>query len=86
MSSIPNEKKGMIYPAMSKLNARVPNRSMLVDVVARRARQIADEAEETGTHLDEKPVTLAIDEVALGKIDASGMDLTIEEDQNPEND
>ncbi len=86
MSSIPNEKKGMIYPAMSKLNARVPNRYMLVDVVARRARQIADEAEETGTHLDEKPVTLAIDEVALGKIDASGMDLTIEEDQNPEND
>lgn len=81
MSSIPNEKKGMIYPAMSKLNARIPNRYMLVDVVARRARQIADEADETGTHLDEKPVTLAIDEVALGKIDASGMDLTIEEDR-----
>ena len=28
---------------------------MLVDVVARRARQIADEAEETGEHLTEKP-------------------------------
>ena len=48
MSSIPNEKKGMIYPAMSKLNARIPNRYMLVDVVARRARQIAETAEETG--------------------------------------
>ena len=81
MSSIPNEKKGMIYPAMSKLNARIPNRYMLVDVVARRACQIADEAEEIGEHLDEKPVTLAIDEVALGKIDATGMDLTIEEDR-----
>ena len=81
MSSIPNEKKGMIYPAMSKLNARIPNRYMRVDVVARRARQIADEAEEIGEHLDEKPVTLAIDEVALGKIDATGMDLTIEEDR-----
>ena len=70
----------MLYPAMSKLTARIPNRYMLVDVVARRARQIADEAEEIGEHLDEKPVNLAIDEVALGKIDATGMDLTIEED------
>lgn len=81
MSSIATEKKGMIYPAMSKLNAKVPNRYMLVNVVARRARQIADEAEDTGVKLDEKPVTLAIDEVALGKIDAAGMDLTIEEDR-----
>jgi DNA-directed RNA polymerase subunit omega len=79
MSSILNEKKGMIYPAMNKLSARVPNRYMLVNVVARRARQIAEEAEDTGTHLAEKPVTLAIDEVALGQIDAAGMDLTIEE-------
>lgn len=71
----------MIYPAMSKLNAKVPNRYMLVNVVARRARQIANEAEDTGTKLEEKPVTLAIDEVALGKIDATGMDLTIEEDR-----
>ena len=80
MSSIPNEKKGMIYPAMSKLNARIPNRYMLVDVVARRARQIAETAEETGEHLNEKPVTLAINEVAEGKLDATQMDLTIEEE------
>ena len=80
MSSIPNEKKGMIYPAMSKLNARVPNRYMLVDVVARRARQIARQAEDLGEKLDVKPVTLAIHEVADGKIDASGMDLTISVD------
>ena len=52
---------------------------MLVNVVARRARQIADEAEENFVKLEEKSVTLAIDEIALGKIDASGMDLTIEE-------
>ena len=69
----------MLYPAMSKLTARIPNRYMLVDVVARRARQIADEAEQADTHLDEKSVTLAIHEVADGKIDASGMDLTIKE-------
>ncbi|MBQ8390207.1 MAG: DNA-directed RNA polymerase subunit omega [Oscillibacter sp.] len=67
----------MLYHAMSKLTARIPNRYMLVDVVARRARQIADEADRDEIHLDEKAVTLAIHEVADGKIDASGMDLTI---------
>lgn len=77
MSSIATEKKGMIYPAISKLSDRVPNRYMLVNVVARRARQIAEAAEDEGVRLEEKAVTLAIDEVALGKIDASGMDLTI---------
>ena len=67
----------MLYPAMSKLTSRIPNRYMLVDVVARRARQIADEADRDEIHLDEKAVTLAIHEVADGKIEASGMDLTI---------
>ena len=74
----------MLYPAMSKLNSHIPNRYMLVNVVARRARQIAEEAEEAGEHLDEKPVTLAIDEVAEGRINASQMDLTIEEENVPE--
>ena len=49
----------MLYPAMSKLNSHVPNRYMLVNVVARRARQIADDADEAGIQLDEKPVTQA---------------------------
>ena len=69
-----------LYPAMSKLNSHVPNRYMLVNVVARRARQIADDADEAGIQLDEKPVTLAIHEVADGKIDAGDMDLTISVD------
>ena len=70
----------MLYPAMNKLKSHIPNRYMLVNVVALRARQIADAAEEAGVQLDEKPVTLAILEVADGKIDASGMDLTISVD------
>ena len=70
----------MLYPAMNKLTSYVPNRYMLVNVVARRARQIADMADKTGEELLEKPVTLAIHEVADGKLDASGMDLTIEEE------
>ena len=69
----------MLYPAMNKLTSYVPNRYMLVNVVARRARQIAEAAEENGEVLSEKPVTLAIHEVADGKLDASGMDLTISE-------
>lgn len=69
----------MLYPAMSKLNSYIPNRYMLVNVVARRARQISEASEECGEPLDEKPVTLAIREVADGKLDARAMDLTIEE-------
>ena len=46
--------------------------------VARRARQIAAEAEVTGEHLEEKPVTLAIGEVAEGKYVS---DPVIEEDE-----
>ena len=70
----------MLYPAMNKLKSHIPNRYMLVNVVALRARQIADDAEEAGVQRDEKPVTLAIHEVADGKIDANGMDLTISVD------
>ena len=69
----------MLYPAMNKLTSYVPSRYLLVNVVARRARQIAENAEEIGEHLDEKPVTMAINEVAEGKLDATRMDLTIEE-------
>ena len=50
----------MLYPAMNKLTANVPNRYLLVNVVARRARQIAREAEDLGEKLDTKPVTLSL--------------------------
>ena len=69
----------MLYPAMNQLQSYVPNRYMMVNVVARRARQIADEAEKNGEHLEEKPVTMAIDEVAEGKFDASTIDSSIQE-------
>ena len=68
----------MLYPAMNKLTQYIPNRYMMVNVVARRARQIAAEAEVTGQHLDEKPVTLAIDE-AQGQYVS---DPVIEEEDN----
>lgn len=70
----------MLYPAMSKLNSYIPNRYMLVTVVARRARQIAEDADRMGMHLEEKPVTIAINEVAEGKLDAAALERDIEED------
>ena len=56
----------MLEPAMNRLLKQVPSRYMLVNVVAHRARQIAGQAEEEGVHLEEKPVTIALHEVADG--------------------
>ena len=67
----------MLYPAMTTLSKNVPNRYLLVSVVARRARQIAEAADESGEHLTEKPVTSAINEVAEGKLSTSSVDITI---------
>ena len=69
----------MLYPAMNKLTANVPNRYLLVNVVARRARQIAQEAENLGEPLEEKPVTLAIEEVAEGRISVAAADVAIKD-------
>lgn len=54
----------MLYPAMSDLLKEVPSRYMLVNVVAQKARQIAQAAEDEGYPLDDKPVTLAIRQIA----------------------
>ena len=61
----------MLYPPVADLLKDVDSRYLLVNVVAHRARQIAAEAEEFGEELTEKPVTLAIREVADGKLNAS---------------
>ena len=67
----------MLYPAMSTLNKYVENRYLLVNGVARRARQIAEKADVEGTPLSEKPVTSAINEVAEGKLSTANIDTTI---------
>lgn len=69
----------MLYPAMNKLTANVPNRYLLVNVVARRARQIAQEAEDLGEKMDVKPVTLAINEVADGKLSVAASEIDIKD-------
>ena len=61
----------MLYPPVADLLKNVDSRYLLVNVVAHRARQIALEAEGFQEELPEKPVTLAIQEVADGKLSAS---------------
>lgn len=61
----------MLYPPIAELLKHVESRYLLVNVVARRARQISIEAEMNQEALTEKPVTLAIREVADGKLAAS---------------
>ena len=64
----------MLYPAMSLLNKYVENRYLLVNVVARRARQIAEQADEEGYPLCETPVTPVINDVAAGMLTAENLD------------
>lgn len=64
----------MLYPAMSELLKHINSRYLMVNVVARRARQISIESETFHEPLPEKPVTLAIREVAQGKLVASLQD------------
>ena len=61
----------MLYPPVADLLKNVQSRYLLVNVVAQRARQLAQEAEELQEELPEKPVTLAIREVADGKLSAT---------------
>ena len=61
----------MLYPPVADLLKNVQSRYLLVNVVAQRARQIAQEAEILQEELPEKPVTLAIREVAAGELTAT---------------
>ncbi len=61
----------MLYPPVADLLKNVDSRYLLVNVVAQRARQISTEAMVLEEDLPEKPVTLAIQEVADGKLTAT---------------
>ena len=61
----------MLYPPVADLLKNVDSRYLLVNVVAQRARQIASAAEEAQEELPEKPVTMAIKEVAEGALTAT---------------
>ena len=58
----------MLHPSMTELLEKVDNRYLLVNVAAKRARQIAEEAEINEVKLSEKPVKLALDDIVSGMI------------------
>lgn len=60
----------MLYPPVADMLKNVENRYLLVNVVAHRARQIEVEARELEEDLLDKPVTMAVHEVADGEINA----------------
>lgn len=58
----------LLYPPMNELLSRVPSRYMLVNIAANRARKISTESQESGVPLAEKPVSLAVQEIASGAL------------------
>ena len=58
----------LLYPPIKDLLGQVPSRYRLVNLVASRARKLSSEAESSGEPLEEKAVSLAIQEVADGTL------------------
>ncbi len=57
----------MFNPDLRNVLKNHTSRYSLVTAVAKRAREVAAEAEEKGEILDEKPVSIALDEIISGK-------------------
>lgn len=58
----------MLYPPVAELVDKIGSRYQLVNLVARRARELSQKAEEEETPLERKAVSTAIDEVYTGKL------------------
>lgn len=69
----------MLYPPVADLVNKVGSRYALVNLVAKRARGIASEAEKNGESLNKKAVSAAIEEVYTGKLTIARSEETAEE-------
>ncbi len=58
----------MLYPAVGELEKAAESRYALVILTAKRARQISEQAEANEIELNDKPVKLAINDIANGKV------------------
>ncbi|MBQ8894212.1 MAG: DNA-directed RNA polymerase subunit omega [Clostridia bacterium] len=58
----------MLYPAVSELEKVTSSRYALVILAAKRARQISEKAEANEIELTDKPVKMAINDIANGKV------------------
>lgn len=61
----------MLYPPVADLVNKVGSSYALVNLVAKRARDLSAEAEREGSPLTKKAVSAAIDEVYTGKLTIS---------------
>lgn len=64
----------MLYPPVADLVNKVGSTYALVNLVAKRARDISAESEEAGIPLNKKAVSAAIEEVYTGKLTVSNGD------------
>ena len=70
----------MLRPSLSQLLKPGESYYEFVVAVARKARSIAQTAEEEGILLDEKPVTTAVNMFASGEEKLSNIDISITEE------
>ena len=57
----------MLYPPMSQLLSKINSRYLLVNVVAMRSRDLAEEALAKNEPLEDKPVSMAVNQLANGQ-------------------
>ena len=58
----------MLYPSLASLLDQVNSRYLLVNIIARRARELSMFADERGDGTNEKTVSQAIGEIAAGEL------------------
>ena len=59
----------MLYPPVGELADKAGSRYQLVNLIARRARNISTAAQIEDEILDDKPVSMAIEEIYSGKLE-----------------
>jgi len=67
----------MLYPSLASLLKQVDSRYRLVNIIARRARDISAISDDYSDEDYEKPVSKAIEEIAAGKLR-----ITVPDDDN----
>ena len=70
----------MLYPPVADLVNKVGSSYALVNLVAKRARDLSAEAEREGVSMTKKAVSAAIDEVYTGKLTIGSGEQDVEPD------
>jgi len=58
----------MLFPSLASLLDQVNSRYLLVNIIAKRARDISTNSNEKEEYLEGKPVSMAIAEIASGAL------------------